>query len=92
MPVGAIKEGEKLVKSGIGGGAACKTCHGDDMRGIGPVPRLAGRSPTYLARTMFDFKTGARAGVWSGLMMPTITNMTQHQMVAVAAYLGSLKP
>jgi cytochrome c553 len=92
VPPGSIKEGERLVKTGVGGGAPCRTCHGEDLKGLGPVPRLAGRSPTYLARTMVDFKTGARAGTWSALMMPTITNMTQHQMVALAAYLGSLAP
>ncbi len=92
VPPGVVKEGEKLVKSGIGGGAPCRTCHGEDLKGLGPVPRLAGRSPTYLARTLYDFKTGARAGTWSPLMMPTITNMSEHQIVAIAAYLAAQSP
>src|SRR5258705_4109760 len=54
-PVGSIKKGEALAKS-------CGACHGADLKGMGPVPGLAGRSPSYLARQMYDMQQGARKG------------------------------
>ena len=62
VPVGSIKKGEALVKTGGGKTTACAICHGADLKGLGPVPGLAGRSPSYSARQMFDMQTGARAG------------------------------
>ena len=58
VPVGAIKKGEALVKTGGGKTTACAVCHGADLKGLGPVPGLAGRSPSYSARQMFDMQTG----------------------------------
>ena len=48
--VGSIKKGQLLVTSGGGRTTACAVCHGSDMRGIGPVPSIAGRSPSQMAR------------------------------------------
>ena len=38
VPVGAIKKGEALVKTGGGKTTACAVCHGADLKGLGPVP------------------------------------------------------
>ena len=62
-PIGSIKRGEALVKTGGSGRTvACATCHGADLHGMGPVPGLAGRSPSYTVRQLYDMQTGAR--VW----------------------------
>ena len=37
-----------------------------------PVPPLAGRSPSYMMRQLFDMKTGARRGRWAELMKPVV--------------------
>ena len=50
----------------------CAVCHGANLEGIGPVPALAGRSPSYATRQLFDMKTGARRGPW-GLSTPAST-------------------
>ena len=42
VPVGAIKKGEALVTTGGGKTVPCITCHGQDLRGIGTIPGLAG--------------------------------------------------
>ena len=62
VPVGSIQKGEALVKTGSGKRAACSTCHGPGLKGMGKVPRLAGRSPSYIVRQLYDMKSGARAG------------------------------
>src|SRR5216110_2887675 len=57
VPPGSLKKGEALVKEGAtaSGGkvTACTICHGSDLRGLGPLPTLAGRSPSYLARQLY---------------------------------------
>ncbi|HEX5069751.1 MAG TPA: c-type cytochrome, partial [Vicinamibacterales bacterium] len=36
-PVGSIKRGEAIVTTGAGRTLACGTCHGADLKGLGPV-------------------------------------------------------
>jgi cytochrome c553 len=92
-PVGSIKKGEALVTNGGGGKTvACGACHGADLKGIGPVPGIAGRSPTYLGRQLFDFQSGARKGVWSDLMKAAVANLTDEDMVNILAYVSSRNP
>jgi cytochrome c553 len=64
----------------------CATCHGPNLEGLGPVPALAGRSPSYTMRQLFDMKTGARRGPWAELMKPIVTTMSVQDMAAVSAY------
>jgi len=82
-----------------GKAVACTECHGKDLRGAAhapdstlPVPGLTGRSPTYIVRQLYDFHSGARSGAGAELMKPIATQMTLHDMIAVAAYLASLAP
>ena len=87
VPVGSLKKGEALVKSG-----QCAICHGAELKGLGPVPGLAGRSPSYTARQLFDMKHGARDGIWTELMKPVVAKMTEDDLIAIAAYTASLTP
>lgn len=87
VPVGSIKKGESLVKA-----RACGTCHGSDLKGLGPVPPLAGRSPSYTVRQLFDMQTGVRKGVWSPLMKQAVDRLTIDDMIAIAAYTSSREP
>ena len=75
-----------------GSGAECHTCHGDGNRGKDDVPGIAGRSPTSLMRQLYDFKSGARRGGKSSEMDKVVWDMTEREMLALSAYLGSLKP
>ena len=92
VPVGAIKKGEALVKTGGGKTTACAVCHGADLKGLGPVPGLAGRSPSYSARQMFDMQVGARNGLWADLMKPVVAKLTEEDLVNISAYTASLAP
>jgi len=91
VPVGSIKKGEVLAKGGSRT-TQCSVCHGADLKGLGPVPGLAGRSPSYMARQLYDMQVGARKGVWTELMMPVVANLTNDDMIALGAYTASLKP
>jgi cytochrome c553 len=90
VPVGSIKKGEALVmKGGPGKTTQCTICHAADLQGLGPVPGLAGRSPTYLVRQLYDIQSGTRSGVWTSLMKPVVASLTTDDMLAIAAYLSS---
>ena len=93
VPVGSLAKGEALVtKGGPGRTVACAPCHGPDLKGLGPLPSIAGRSPSYMFRQLYDFKHGARAGEWSPLMAQVVSNLDQEDMLAIVAYLASLHP
>jgi cytochrome c553 len=93
VPIGSIKKGESLVKTGGAGKTiACGTCHGADLKGIGPVPPLAGRSPSYTVRQLFDLQQGVRKGTWSPLMKTAVEKLTVDDMIAIAAYTSSREP
>jgi cytochrome c553 len=93
VPPGSIERGRQLTTAGGNGKSApCTICHGPELNGVGPIPGLAGRSPSYLVRQLYDFQHGTRAGPWSPLMAPNVTKLTLDDMVALAAYAASLPP
>src|SRR3984893_12872294 len=92
VPEGSIKRGATLVMAGGGKTTRCTICHGADLMGMGPVPGLAGRSPSYLVRQRYDMQHGMRTGEWASLMMPVVSKLTTDDMLAIAAYLASLAP
>ena len=93
VPPGSIARGRDLATSGANGTTiACATCHGETLKGAGPIPQLAGRSPSYLTRQLHDFKSTNRNGEAAALMKPTVENLTPPDIIALAAYLASLAP
>jgi cytochrome c553 len=93
VPPGSIKKGEAFVKNGGNGrSVACTICHGDSLQGLGNVPRIAGLHPIYIARQLHQFKDGTRSGGDSPLMKKPVSQMTDDDILVVAAYLGSLNP
>ena len=93
VPPGSIPKGQALATSGAAGKTVqCASCHGPDLKGAGPIPGIAGRSPTYLFRQLYDFKHGARKGTESPQMKPTVENLAIEDMIALAAYVASLAP
>jgi cytochrome c553 len=93
VPVGSIKKGRALVTTGGAGKTiACAACHGSDLRGMGNVPSIAGRSPSYIVRQLYDMRSGARTGAKVQLMKAPVANLTMADMVTIAAYVASLQP
>jgi cytochrome c553 len=87
VPVGSIKKGEAIAGKG-----QCTVCHGPSLGGVGPVPPIAGRSPSYVARQLFDMQTGARHGLWADLMKQAVATLTAHDLVNISAYVASRAP
>ena len=93
VPVGSIKKGEALVTTGGAGKTIqCGSCHGQDLKGLGNVPGLAGRSPSYTVRQLYDMQNGARTGPGAQLMKEAVAKLTVEDMVSIAAYTASLSP
>jgi cytochrome c553 len=90
VPAGSLKKGEALVTTGGSGRTiACGVCHGPDLNGLGPVPGIAGRSPSYQARQLFDMQAGTRKGVWTDLMKSVVAKLTPEDVIAITAYTAS---
>jgi cytochrome c553 len=90
VPVGSLARGEELVTTGAGKTIQCGICHGPDLMGLGNVPGIAGRSPSYMMRQLWDMKQGTRNGQQVQLMQPVIANLSMDEMTDIVAYLASV--
>jgi cytochrome c553 len=91
VPIGSIQKGRDLA-TGKDGAVPCGTCHGENLKGIGDIPGIAGKSPTYTFRQLYDYKRGLRAGPASAVMLPSVEKLTTYDMIALSAYAASLAP
>jgi cytochrome c553 len=93
VPVGSVARGEALVRTGGAGKTlACVTCHGPDLKGVGQIPSIAGRSTNYVVRQLYDIQHGFRAGALAGLMKDVVIKLQEEDMIAIAAYLATQAP
>jgi cytochrome c553 len=104
VPVGSIEKGRDLVTTGgarivgnefvQGKTTPCITCHGTDLMGVAEtdIPPIAGRSPSYMVRQMWDIQQGTRNSESTQLMKIVMANLTKEDMVAIAAYVTSRPP
>jgi cytochrome c553 len=92
VPSGSLAKGKSLVTTGGGGKTVqCGMCHGPDLKGLGPVPGIAGRSPSYLIRQIYDMQVGSRKGEWAQLMKPVVANLNEDDLIAIGAYVASIQ-
>lgn len=92
VPPGSIARGASIASKGLGATPACESCHGTRLQGVGSIPPLAGRSPTYIARELILLRTGRRRNSGAVPMVQEASQLTVNDMIAVAAYAGSRKP
>jgi cytochrome c553 len=102
VPAGSLSKGKDLVTTGgarkvgnqfvAGRTTPCITCHGPDLMGVADIPPIAGRSPSYMVRQMWDIQQGTRPTAPPQLMKLIVANLSSDDMVAIAAYVSSLKP
>jgi cytochrome c553 len=93
VPKGSLEKGKELVTSGGSGKTmACTMCHGQDLKGMGNIPSIAGRSPSQMTRQIIDFQTGARNGPMAPMMKGVVSKLTLEDTVAITAYLASQAP
>ena len=58
----------------------------------GPVPGLAGRSPSYAVLQRHDMQPGTRKRIWTDPMKGVVGELTDEEMIAIGAYLASSEP
>ena len=93
VPPGSIKKGEKLVKTGGSGKTVqCEICHGPGLKGLGEVPRIAGLHPIYIARQLYNFKSGASAGKMDELMKQVVVKLDDDDILNISAYVAAQAP
>jgi cytochrome c553 len=92
-PPGSLARGEMLVATGGDGKTlACAPCHGPALHGTADMPNIAGQHSVAIARQLFAFKAGDRAGALAALMRPVVEKLTEDDIIAIAAYVASLDP
>jgi cytochrome c553 len=86
VPPGAVARGRRLAAH-----FDCAQCHGAGLTGSGSTaPGIAGRSPSYLARQLYDFQQGTRHGELSAPMRPIAAQLRGADIVNLTAWLASL--
>jgi cytochrome c553 len=92
VPPGSIARGAEIASKGAGEVVPCESCHGPDLRGVGNIPPLAGRSPTYIVRQLILFRLGGRSNAAAAPMRQEVSHLSLKDMIATAAYAASRKP
>jgi len=92
VPQHSVAAGEALVRATTGATLSCASCHGANLTGIGDVPPIAGRPPTYVVRQLWGFQNGERRGSSATIMQSISSKLTSAEMLAIAAYLASRAP
>lgn len=82
------QDGEALYQQ-----KGCIACHGPsgDKPLTEAYPKLAGQNTTYLLNQMKDIKSGARDNGQTAVMKPTIANVSEEEMKAIADWLSQQK-
>ncbi|KVL23726.1 c-type cytochrome [Burkholderia ubonensis] len=88
-----ISAGKAIFESGLPdkGVSACIGCHGQHGEGVSRFPRLAGQHADYVLKQLRIFRetdTRPRGAV----MKDVCSNMSEHDMRAVAAYVEAFPP
>jgi cytochrome c553 len=95
VPPGSLARGKELVTMGAGGKTvSCTACHGESLKGnpMGDVPRIAGLQPIYIFRQMYSIQHWTRTGDSASLMRAPVADLSEDDMIAISAYVGSLAP
>jgi cytochrome c553 len=89
VPRGSLARGAELVNNGGGKTVACGTCHGANLLGTPEVPAIGGRSALHAARQLLEYRDGTRGGTSAAPMKPIVANLTDGDIIAIAAYVAS---
>ncbi|MBV9508624.1 MAG: cytochrome C [Acidobacteriia bacterium] len=93
VPPGSLEKGKRLVTTGGAGKTInCTICHGDDLKGLGDVPRIAGLHPIYIVRQLYGFKGNEYTGTSAALMKKVVAGLNEDDMISIAAYAASVAP
>lgn len=86
--------GKKLYEGGnpYNRTPACASCHGPNGVGNGPgaIPLLAGQKAGYTAKTLRDFRSGARANDRNEMMRAIAAKLSDKEIDALATYIAGM--
>lgn len=92
-PRGSVARGRAIAKAGTPASPrSCASCHGATLRGVGAVPPIAGRAPSYVLRQLLAFRAGTRSSAAAAPMRDVAAGLTLDDMIAASAYVGTLRP
>ena len=96
-PKELITSGKKLYEQGVPDHDVppCATCHGQEAKGTGEFPRLAGQLNDYILNKLTNWnkergQDPAKPDT-SAIMQPIAHNLTKPQIEAIAAYVNYLE-
>lgn len=79
-----VAQGKKIADE-----AQCAACHQPRYRGLNEFPRLTRQKHSYTLKQLKDYRDGKRTND-NGVMGPTVKNLTDEQIEALAHFLSSL--
>ena len=77
-----VEQGKKIAAQ-----AQCVACHQPNFKGLNEYPRVSRQKYPYIVKQLKDFRDGARV---SDVMGPTVKDLSDEQIEALAQYLTSL--
>jgi cytochrome c553 len=92
-----VPAGKKIFEEGVPEASVppCASCHGEDAKGNGAFPRLAGQYHAYIEKALANFEKvrgqDPNKPDTSAIMQPIAHVLTEPQIAAVAAYLNQLE-
>ncbi len=86
------EKGADLYHQGRENVAACAACHHNEGHGNQPAgfPALRGLSADYVAQSLKDYRSEARAHGQASLMIPLAAELSDEEIDALAAHIASL--
>jgi cytochrome c553 len=87
IPTKSAGADPELALKGKNKVSMCLGCHGNEAKGRGGFPRLAGQHPDYLKKQLLNFKNRSRKG---GPMNSIVSSLSEQDIDEISAYLGSL--
>jgi cytochrome c553 len=96
-PKNMVPDGKKIFEEGIAAAniPACASCHGENAKGNGQIPRLAGQLDDYIVSKLTNWNKergqNPNSPDASAIMEPIAHGLTESQIKAVAAYVSYLE-
>ena len=85
LPVTAMAKGDPVA--GKAKTTTCQACHGLDGKSIAPdYPNLAGQYPSYMEKSLRDYRDGRRT---NAIMAPMAAGLTDQDIKDLAAWYAS---
>ncbi len=93
-PKDLVAKGKKIYEEGVADIPPCASCHGQQAKGDGQFPRLAGQLYDYVTRKLTNWEKERGQDQahpdTSAIMQPIAHDLKPEQIAAVAAYVSTL--